>query len=55
LLIATSDSSRSGRSSREKRRHQHTRTARHKRRHSRFGYEIQDVDAFLTKVTISMR
>jgi len=59
LLIATSDSGRSGRSSREKHRHRRTRTPRHKtekqRRHSRFGYEIQDVDAFLTKVRISLK
>ena len=59
LLIATSDSGRSGRSSREKHRHRRTRTPRHKtekqRRHSRFGYEIQDVDAFLTKVGILIK
>jgi len=59
LLIATSESGRSGRSSREKHRHRRTRTPRHKtekqRRHSRFGYEIQDVDAFLTKVGILLK
>ena len=57
LLIANSESGRSGRSSREKHRHRRTRTPRHKtdkqRRPSRFGYEIQDVDAFLTKVSAS--
>jgi hypothetical protein len=59
LLIATSESGRSGRSSREKHRHRRTRTPRHKtekqRRHSRFGYEIQDVDAFLTKVRMLLK
>ena len=59
LLIATSESGRSGRSSREKHRHRRTRTSRHKtekqRRHSRFGYEIQDVDAFLTKVRMLLK
>ncbi|XP_067011196.1 uncharacterized protein [Anabrus simplex] len=47
---------RSGRTGREKHRHRRTRTPRHKsdkhRKHSRFGYEIQDVDAFLTKASI---
>jgi hypothetical protein len=54
LLLANSESGRTGRSSRERHRHRRTRTPRHKtekeRRHSRFGYEIQDVNAFLTKV-----
>jgi hypothetical protein len=56
LLLANSESGRSGRSSRERHRHRRTRTPRHKtekqRRHSRFGYEIQDVDEFLTKVCL---
>jgi hypothetical protein len=55
-LLANSESGRSGRSSRGRHRHRRTRTPRHKtgkeRRHSRFGYEIQDVDAFLTKVCL---
>jgi len=59
LLMATSESGRSGRASREKHRHRRTRPPRHKtekqRRHSRFGYEIQDVDAFLTKVGILLK
>jgi hypothetical protein len=59
LLIAASESGRSGRSSREKHRHRRNRTPRHKtekqRRHSRFGYEIQDVDAFLTKVGMLLK
>ncbi|KAJ9595993.1 hypothetical protein L9F63_012814, partial [Diploptera punctata] len=52
LLIANSESGRSGRSNREKHRHRRTRTPRHKtdkQKRTRFGYEIQDVDAFLTK------
>jgi hypothetical protein len=60
LLLANSESGRSGRSSRERHRHRRTRTRtrtpRHKtereRRRSRFGYEIQDVNAFLTKVCL---
>jgi hypothetical protein len=54
LLLANSESGRTGRSSRDRHRHRRTRTPRHKtekeRRRSRFGYEIQDVNAFLTKV-----
>ncbi|KAK7867892.1 hypothetical protein R5R35_002817 [Gryllus longicercus] len=45
-----------GRAGREKHRHRRARTPRHKsekaRKPARFGYEIQDVDAFLTKASI---
>ncbi|XP_021918721.1 uncharacterized protein LOC110829371 isoform X2 [Zootermopsis nevadensis] len=56
LLTANSESGRSGRSHRDKNRHRRNRIPRHKtekqRRHCRFGYEIQDVDAFLTKASL---
>nr|CAD7264091.1 unnamed protein product [Timema shepardi] len=62
-LVVNGDSIKTTAGTKEKGRHRRTRTPRHKTdnkaaaiarsgRHSRFGYEIQDVDAFLTKASL---